>query len=79
MPAEFLVNVVKINKEDSDSPGEILCEKKDEVREEVRRLRLKGSPNTVQKAAGDRERPDRTILKITPWIDQRIWNTKKSG
>ena len=46
--------------------------KKNQIREEVRHIRLKESPYTAQRAVGNHQRIDRPILKITPRIDQRI-------
>ena len=65
-----LAKVVKRNKDDSQS--EILVQKKDQIREEVRHFRLKESPKAAQQAVGNHQRSDRPILKITPRIDQRI-------
>ena len=56
---------------------QIFHQKKDQIRDEVRHIRLKENPNAAQQ--GDHQRLDRPILKITSRIDQSIsWNTKKS-
>ena len=57
-----LVNVVKRN--DDDSRGEINHQKKDQIREEVRHIRLKENQNERQQAVGDHQRLDRHTLKI---------------
>ena len=70
MPPESLVKVVKTNKD--FSPGEMFYQKKDQIREDVRHIRLKESPHAAQRAVGKHQRIDTPILKITPRIDQRI-------
>ena len=51
---------------------EILHHEKDQLHGEVRHIRLKEKANAAQRAAGNHQRVDRPILKITPRIDQRI-------
>ena len=70
MSTESLVKVVKRNKDDSH--GEILEQKNDQIGEEVRYRRLKDSPYAAQRSVGNHQRSDKTILKITPRIDQII-------
>ena len=48
----------------------ILCQKKDQIREEFRHIRLKKSPYATQRVAGNHQRLDKPILKIKPRIDQ---------
>ena len=49
---------------------QIFHQKKDQIRDEVRHIRLKENPNAAQQ--GDHQRLDRPILKILSRIDQSI-------
>ena len=60
MPAESWANVVKRNKDDSH--GEIPYQKKDQIDEEVRKIRSKESPCAAQRAVGNHQQNDRPIL-----------------
>ena len=63
MPAESLVDA-------DDSHGEMLYQKKYQIRGEIRLIRLKENPGAAQQAVNDHQRLDRPILKITPRNDQ---------
>ena len=69
MPSESSVEMDKRNNDDSE--GAILNQRKDQILEEVRHIRLKESPYAAQRVVCNHQGSDKPILKITPRLDQR--------
>ena len=58
-----------VKRNEDGPPGEIVNQKKVQIREEVRHTSLKENPNAAQQAAGNHQRFDRPILTIKPRND----------